>query len=736
MELLGSYSSQLTDEYYQQLLALLDAAISAGDLSGGSAFNQANLLSLEQQAQNFNSLPTGTAGSRVTDDSFNYPLSLLLARLNALQAEVDNFTTVSGRLLDILVNETSLVDDLLAADSFAQWQASLPELFGSWSTGWDFSTGQGAKSPTLPSLDPSTGVTYSGETPTTSIFNCTTGQLTTGLRPPVAPRTFPFSNLLWTYPSRGTPQELYAPDMSWTQLDLLLDEPDIDFSAPPQAQILLPQGGIAPSMFQFVGQVPGGAMPTYVRVLFYPRLNSLMNVSAFDGVAVSLSAYQIDPNSVVVLAADGSDAYTLTTDYNTDPSLGMTPVDIGISTTSSTAVVVGGGSKTFQVGTGFEISSGQAVQIASSGTPANQMSGTVTSYSSTTGALVVNVTSYGGSGTSSDWVVNIAAQVDIYFTEYWPAYQCSMDEVNWSPIFMLDVNRPYPDDATSFPPLDIENGLFPLMDETGVPTGIYFQPLQILTVPYTLLVTTPPGSSFGPQALLEMDVAQPSYLNTVSLSPYAAFPCVLQKVEVEGLTATTRQTVWAGSYLMEEPIEITFPRQIVAKVYLTLTQQNYTIKEYQLETADALRQQVMSSIQSSLPINMQGAVTPAPETYRGYQYEYGFEDLTALDSDPTPPGVFVQGPIIIPRCPDVIRFDAVTSGTVSCYLCYRAFDASGNLLDENTNGFAITSGTAKVFPFSSGVTRANVVSTEVDLRFVLRSTDAAVARYFLQATLH
>ena len=40
------------------------------------------------------------------DDSFNYPLSLLEARLKALAAEAGNFTSISGRLLDILANET------------------------------------------------------------------------------------------------------------------------------------------------------------------------------------------------------------------------------------------------------------------------------------------------------------------------------------------------------------------------------------------------------------------------------------------------------------------------------------------------------------------------------------------------------------------------------------------------------------------------------------------------------
>jgi len=77
----------LTSEYYHTLLALLNDAIATGDLSGGSAFDNTTLLNLEQQAQSFASLPTATAGARAMDDSFNYPLSLLLARLRAISAE-------------------------------------------------------------------------------------------------------------------------------------------------------------------------------------------------------------------------------------------------------------------------------------------------------------------------------------------------------------------------------------------------------------------------------------------------------------------------------------------------------------------------------------------------------------------------------------------------------------------------------------------------------------------------
>jgi len=107
------------------------------------------------------------------DDSFNYPLSLLEARLKALAAEAGNFTTVSGRLLDILANETSLVDDILAADELARWEATLPQLDGAWSTGWSFRIGQGRKSFTLPPIDPVNQVEYDADLRLGQIFNCT-----------------------------------------------------------------------------------------------------------------------------------------------------------------------------------------------------------------------------------------------------------------------------------------------------------------------------------------------------------------------------------------------------------------------------------------------------------------------------------------------------------------------------------------------------------------------------------
>ncbi len=664
MELLGSYNSSLTNAYYQQLLGLLDAAISSGDLSGGSSFNQANLLALEQQAQSFALLPTGSAGSRVTDESFNYPLSLLLARLNALQAEVSAFTVVSGRLLDILANETTLIDYLLAADSLSQWTSTQPQIAGAWSTGWDFSTGQGSKSTVLDPLDPTTSVIYGSDLVVGSTLDCTGSSpvFTSGLRPPVSPVVFPFKNLSWTYPSGGAAQALYAPDLRWTQLDLLDDLPDIDFSAPPSVQVILPVGSSVSSVFHFVGEVPGGIIPTYVRVLFYPRLNNIQaTVSKVGGVYVqiSLSQYNIDPNSVAVISADDSKAWTLTTDYTTSQDGFMTPVDI-----------------------------------------------------------------------PDDTVINV------YFTEYWPAYQCSTDQINWSPVVMLDVNRLYPDNAIDFFPIDIKDGMFPVTDEVGISTGIYFTPLTILTVAYTLLVTTPPGTTFGPEVWLELDVSQPGYLNALQLEPYAAFPAILEEVDVEGLASAARVPVFTGLRLIDRPLNILFPRQVVSKIYLKFMQQNYSIKDYQSVAPDALRRNTMNSLEAILPFQIRNTTPSVPEILRGFEYEFGFDELAGLDSQPIIPGVFVQGPLTVPGCPDVIRLDLQTAGTVDVYLCYFAYDSAGNLLDSNTDGFAITSGAPVVFPFTSGVVLNNVASTEIDLRFVLRSVDAVVERYYLQATIH
>ncbi|MFL9960469.1 hypothetical protein PQR02_04895 [Paraburkholderia sediminicola] len=77
-----------------------------------------------------------------------------------------------------------------------------------------------------------------------------------------------------------------------------------------------------------------------------------------------------------------------------------------LTATSTTALAIGTGAKTFTTQTGKQFAAGQFVSIVSNGTPANYMHGQVTSYSGT--SLVVNVLDVGGSGSQSDWNISIS----------------------------------------------------------------------------------------------------------------------------------------------------------------------------------------------------------------------------------------------------------------------------------------------------------------------------------------
>lgn len=75
----------------------------------------------------------------------------------------------------------------------------------------------------------------------------------------------------------------------------------------------------------------------------------------------------------------------------------------GLATVSTSSVAIGTGTKNFTVETGKAFVSGVGVKIIDSANSANYMVGTVTSYDTGTGALVVSVSYVGGSGTIASW---------------------------------------------------------------------------------------------------------------------------------------------------------------------------------------------------------------------------------------------------------------------------------------------------------------------------------------------
>lgn len=84
-------------------------------------------------------------------------------------------------------------------------------------------------------------------------------------------------------------------------------------------------------------------------------------------------------------------------------------IPAGTSTTSSTSNTVSTGSKTFTVGSCTNFFAGDEAEIWETGTPANQMTGTVSSCSA--GSLVITINNTWGSGTHTDWSVTSADDI-------------------------------------------------------------------------------------------------------------------------------------------------------------------------------------------------------------------------------------------------------------------------------------------------------------------------------------
>ena len=74
--------------------------------------------------------------------------------------------------------------------------------------------------------------------------------------------------------------------------------------------------------------------------------------------------------------------------------------------TSSTSLAVGTGSTTFATQSGLAYTAGARARASSAADGANYMEGLVTSYSGT--SLAINADTIGGSGTHTDWDINLA----------------------------------------------------------------------------------------------------------------------------------------------------------------------------------------------------------------------------------------------------------------------------------------------------------------------------------------
>lgn len=104
------------------------------------------------------------------------------------------------------------------------------------------------------------------------------------------------------------------------------------------------------------------------------------------------------------LTAFNNSALEYNASYVLIPDLANGMLYSGTSTTSNT---VGTGTRTFTIETGRNFQIGQPVRAAWATTPSNYMDGQVISYNPGTGVLVLNITSVGGSGTRTPWVISL-----------------------------------------------------------------------------------------------------------------------------------------------------------------------------------------------------------------------------------------------------------------------------------------------------------------------------------------
>jgi hypothetical protein len=709
-------------------VTLLQQAIQAGDFGGGQVFDQAALVALQKQAQNFSTLPQPSAGQVVTDESFNNPFTLLAAQFTALLNESNAFATQMAALLSVLGKDTALVDQLLAEADLQTWASTIPAVTGATPIMWDFGVGYGPIAPlSLTGIwtDPATSATYpNNPTLSSNLATVLLPGLTataSGLTCPQNIATVPVNNLTWTYTTGNAQVEVLNQD-SWTKLTLLEPQPLINFSSTPSVTP-------AASPFVVTGTSNLGSLPVYIQTSFVGRQRHT-TASATNGTTISLSPYRVDTDEVFVFVGYGTTKQQLlssATDYTVDQYGNFTPITLAAAATT----------------------------------------------------------------------------VDIFFEEEFPAYQCSIDQVNWSPLLMLDPARPYPDGATLFPPIawsmDSKGNLaLPVTDEIGTPTGMYIEIGSAVPTQAYLLQAVGQASpnTVGATALLEIDFAQLSYLTVLRMTPFTTFPMILTKVEIQGITTNTRQTVWSGSTPIDQPTALHLDQimginPLVSKVFLTFYQPNYSLKQQTVTPPDALRLNVMSQLQAVLPFNARNVVPPPAVVYTGAQYEFGVADVSG-EAWTASSGVFVSGPNRFVGIPELIRFDAVSTdgisnatytgtyvppnlinkipsaqnssgslahmmsgeslamsedtsgGPVDFYLCFQAFDNTGTVIKQNLTGYLLpTGGSGQCFsftyPFINGWSIGSGALSQIDhvdfyIKIVHRSSSAVAQHYMLQVT--
>jgi len=129
-------------------------------------------------------------------------------------------------------------------------------------------------------------------------------------------------------------------------------------------------------------------------------------VQSTAGLSPATAATTYAPIAAAV-PVGGSTGQVLAKTSGTDYALSWTTPAVGDKyyTTSTTSLAVSNGTKSLTVGTGLSYTTQQSIVVAYD--PTHHMHGVVTSYNSSTGAMVVDIQQHTGSGTYASWTVNV-----------------------------------------------------------------------------------------------------------------------------------------------------------------------------------------------------------------------------------------------------------------------------------------------------------------------------------------
>jgi hypothetical protein len=329
--------------------------------------------------------------------------------------------------------------------------------------------------------------------------------------------------------------------------------------------------------------------------------------------------------------------------------------------------------------------------------------------------------------------------VNVQVTEYFPGYQCSINNTDWSPAVMFDAITPFPDVRKNHFPIEITaDGWFPVVDELGAPLGIQIQPvLGNITYEALLRIEVVASPNFGVAGTLEIEFDRPGYYNGLRLSPFVNMPISLTRIRVEGMLALgTVPPIFEGDALIDRPMSIRFADSFgkpiyIRRLYLDFYQPNYDFKEHLVNPADQVRQDALARLQTVLPFSDRSVQGAVPASMVGAQYEFGLRDIAGERYNPAGPGVFVSGPFHLDGMPEIIRLDADITGQVDCYLYCRPYGIS-----DTTNRIVklpFVPGTAFSFP-DIPWTAGALTGADFYLKWVFRSDDAVLTRFLLQVT--